>query len=119
MLLEAKRSDRTPKNCFLQVYIAISIHSKGQLMTERKFKVIQGGKNYFWKHQSDRSNKPTRLYKFRSSKPKTTTAVRFAVMLILVPVLTQQLSKQFVVNPIIHYFKGESQLQFLNQDMQE
>lgn len=57
--------------------------------------------------------------KFRSSKAKTTTAFRFAVMLILVPVLTQQLSKQFVVTPIIHHFRGDQPQVFLNQEMQE
>jgi hypothetical protein len=58
--------------------------------------------------------------KFRSSRVKTTTAVRFAIMLILVPLLTQQLSKQFLVTPLINHFRGENQPQvFLNQEMQE
>lgn len=57
--------------------------------------------------------------KFRSSRAKTTTAVRFAIMLVLVPVLTQQLSKQFVVTPLIHHFRGEQTQVFLNQEMQE
>lgn len=57
---------------------------------------------------------------FRSSKAKTTIAVRFLLMLIVIPLLTQQVSKHFLVNPIVESVlsKNESQV-FINFEMKE
>lgn len=58
--------------------------------------------------------------KFRISRNKTRAAVKFLALLILVPFLTQKLSRQFVVKPIIKQIQGESKSQiFLNSEMEE
>lgn len=58
--------------------------------------------------------------KFRISRNKTRAAVKFLVLLILIPFLTQKLSRQFVVKPIIKQIQGESKSQiFLNSEMEE
>lgn len=57
---------------------------------------------------------------FRNSKKKTRIAVRFIVLLILVPLVTQQISKQFLVHPIVNNMRtgGESP-DFINSEMKE
>ncbi|KAM3102361.1 hypothetical protein ACKFKF_04730 [Phormidesmis sp. 146-12] len=60
------------------------------------------------------------LKKFRTSRAKTTMAVQFLLTLILVPLLTQQLSKHFLVRPIVDRMSGEESAQvFLNSEMKE
>jgi hypothetical protein len=57
---------------------------------------------------------------FRSSSNKTKTAITFILSLIVVPILVQQLSKQFIVSPIVHQFRGEHNTEiFLNKEMKE
>ncbi len=57
---------------------------------------------------------------FRQSRNKTKAAIRFLILLILVPVLTQQLSKEFLVKPIVAHVNTENNPQiFLNVEMQE
>lgn len=57
---------------------------------------------------------------FRRSSTKTRTALKFVLMLILVPILTQQLSKNFLIEPIVERFQGEHSAQvFLNVEMKQ
>ncbi|KAB8331175.1 proton extrusion protein PcxA [Scytonema tolypothrichoides VB-61278] len=57
---------------------------------------------------------------FQISRKRTRTAAKFLAMLVLVPILTQSLSKEFLVSPIVERVRGEhvSQL-FLNSEMEE
>jgi CemA family len=58
--------------------------------------------------------------KFRSSRDKTVIAVKFILVLIIIPLLTQQLSKWFIVSPLVERFNTEETAQvFLNYEMQE
>ncbi|MGL5082306.1 MAG: proton extrusion protein PcxA [Microcoleaceae cyanobacterium] len=60
------------------------------------------------------------LKNYRKSKIKTVISVRFILLLILVPLLTQQLAKNFVIGPIIdHVLKADQSPIFLNIDMEE
>ncbi|MGK7889237.1 MAG: proton extrusion protein PcxA [Leptolyngbyaceae cyanobacterium] len=43
---------------------------------------------------------------FRQSKARTFSAIYFILLLIVVPLLTQQISKNFVVGPIVDYFRS-------------
>lgn len=57
---------------------------------------------------------------FHSSSTKTKTAITFILSLIVVPILVQQLSKQFIVSPIVHQLRGEHNTEvFLNKEMKE
>jgi len=58
---------------------------------------------------------------YRKSKAKTLLSIRFVLLLILIPLLTQQLAKNFVVGPIIDgVFTNKEQTPiFLNIDMEE
>jgi hypothetical protein len=58
--------------------------------------------------------------KYRNSRAKTKTAIKFIITLIIVPVLTQHFSKQFLISPIVERVRGngDSQL-FLNYEMKE
>lgn len=59
------------------------------------------------------------LRNYRISRNRTKTAVRFLLLLIIVPVLTQQLSKHFLVTPILDRIRGDNEIQiFLNSDME-
>jgi len=59
---------------------------------------------------------------FRSSKVKTIISLKFILTLIIVPLLTQQVTKTFVVGPVVDYFKTnkvpESAI-FLNINLKE
>ncbi|MGB3404715.1 MAG: proton extrusion protein PcxA [Microcoleaceae cyanobacterium] len=61
------------------------------------------------------------LKKYRKSKVKTIISIRFVLLLILIPLLTQQLSKNFIVGPIVDsvWHQEESQEIFFNLDMEE
>ncbi|MGB3532598.1 MAG: proton extrusion protein PcxA [Microcoleaceae cyanobacterium] len=60
------------------------------------------------------------LKKYRKSKVKTIISIRFVLLLILIPLLTQQLSKNFLVGPIVDsVWHQEQQETFFNLDMEE
>lgn len=57
---------------------------------------------------------------FRSSKTQTTVAITFVLQLIIVPLLAQYLSKNFIVGPIVEYARDTTQAEvFLNIEMEE
>jgi hypothetical protein len=57
---------------------------------------------------------------FRSSRGRTTTAVKFLLLLIIVPLLTQQFSKNYIVGPIVDYAREQQEADvFLNLEMEE
>ncbi len=57
---------------------------------------------------------------FRNSKVKTVISLRFILLLILVPLLTNQLSKNFIVGPAVDYFRAEENAPFfLNINLEE
>ncbi len=57
---------------------------------------------------------------FRKSKNKTVVSLRFIVLLVLIPLLTQQLSKTFFVGPAVDHFReGSSADIFLNADLEK
>ncbi|MFZ4640826.1 MAG: proton extrusion protein PcxA [Nodosilinea sp.] len=56
---------------------------------------------------------------FRRSKGRTTAAIRFLLLLIIVPLLTQQVAKALVVGPIVERFRSETTEIFLNLEMEE
>ncbi|MDB9514032.1 proton extrusion protein PcxA [Kamptonema animale CS-326] len=62
---------------------------------------------------------------FRNSKVKTIISIRFILLLILIPLLAQQLSKNFIVGPIVDHARAPeisrteiSQI-FINGDLEE
>jgi rRNA maturation endonuclease Nob1 len=58
---------------------------------------------------------------FRQAQRRTVVSVRFLLLLIIVPVLTHQLSKPLVVGPVVEHFRGSSEEAglFLNYEMEE
>jgi hypothetical protein len=57
---------------------------------------------------------------FRSSRGRTTTALKFLLLLIIVPLLTQQFAKNYVVGPIVDYTRTQQEAGiFLNLEMEE
>lgn len=58
---------------------------------------------------------------FRKSKSRTLIALRFILLLIIVPLLTQQVSKNFLVGPVVDHFRntGEQVKVFLNEELEE
>lgn len=57
---------------------------------------------------------------FRNSKVKTIISLRFILLLILVPLLTNQISKNFLVGPIVDNFRGQGTAPlFLNINLEE
>ncbi|MEG4325311.1 proton extrusion protein PcxA, partial [Microcoleus sp. herbarium5] len=57
---------------------------------------------------------------FRNSKVKTIISLRFILLLILVPLLTNQISKNFLVGPIVDHFRGkENAPLFINVNLEE
>ncbi|MEG5025948.1 proton extrusion protein PcxA [Microcoleus sp. AT8-B1] len=57
---------------------------------------------------------------FRNSKVKTIISLRFILLLILVPLLTNQISKNFLVGPIVDNFRGQENAPvFINVNLEE
>ncbi|WP_026100281.1 proton extrusion protein PcxA [Fortiea contorta] len=55
----------------------------------------------------------------RSSRQRTRTSLRFFLILILVPILTQHFSKQLIISPLIERYVNKDKPQiFLNSDME-
>ncbi len=60
------------------------------------------------------------LNKYRSSRQKTVVSIRFLLLLILIPLITHQLSKTLIVSPLVkNYFQDRQDLIFLNQTFEE
>jgi len=61
------------------------------------------------------------IQNFRNAQRRTVISVRFLLLIIIVPVLTHQLSKPLVVGPIIDHFRSSSEEVglFLNYEMEE
>jgi hypothetical protein len=56
---------------------------------------------------------------FRSSKNRTFISLRFILLLIIIPLLTHQIAKNFVVGPIVDSVRGDDVQVFLNEEMEE
>ncbi|MBD1911139.1 MULTISPECIES: proton extrusion protein PcxA [unclassified Leptolyngbya] len=57
---------------------------------------------------------------YRRSKMRTTIAVRLVLLLVIIPLLVQQVSKSFVVGPIVDRMRTpEASALFINMDMEE
>ncbi|MEG5056780.1 proton extrusion protein PcxA [Microcoleus sp. A2-C5] len=57
---------------------------------------------------------------FRNSKVKTVISLRFILLLILVPLLTNQITKNFVVGPVVDHFRVKQNAPlFINIDLEE
>ncbi|MEH2238344.1 proton extrusion protein PcxA [Nostoc sp.] len=60
------------------------------------------------------------IQSFRQGQRRTIISIRFILLLIIVPLLTHQIAKAFVVGPILERFKSNEQIQiFLNSEMEE
>lgn len=76
----------------------------------------------FAKIQRDLDPKSEQEYvsKYRNSKLKTSISIKFILVLIIVPILTQQLSKAFLITPLMDRFiPNENKIIFINQDLQK
>jgi hypothetical protein len=57
---------------------------------------------------------------FRLTQRRTIISIRFILLLIIVPLLTHQISKVLIVGPIINHFRGSETAEiFLNLEMEE
>jgi hypothetical protein len=60
------------------------------------------------------------IKKFRISSNKTKTSIRFLLLLILIPLITYQISKNFIVAPFVNnYFKNHEEIVFINRELEE
>jgi hypothetical protein len=57
---------------------------------------------------------------YRRSKMRTTIAIRLVLLLVIIPLLVQQVSKSFIVGPIVDRMRSpQSSTVFINMDMEE
>lgn len=57
---------------------------------------------------------------FRNSKIKTVISLRFVLLLILIPLLTNQISKNFIVGPLIDHMRAKNNAPlFINVNLEE
>ena len=57
--------------------------------------------------------------KFRRSRQQTVISVRLIALLIIVPILTQQITKNFFIRPIVDQVRGEDAPVYINSEMEE
>ncbi len=55
---------------------------------------------------------------FRKSKTKTVISLKFVLLIILIPLLTQQIAKNFIVGPLYDIYVGDATEVFINVDME-
>jgi hypothetical protein len=70
------------------------------------------------KRELDPKSEMQMIESFRNTKAKTLISIRFLLLLIIIPLLTQQLSKAIVVGPIVDRIYTPSQ-PFINSELQE
>ena len=59
------------------------------------------------------------LKKFRRSRNKTVISIYFLLILIIVPLFTHQVTKTFLISPLVErYFANHQQVLFVNQDLE-
>ncbi|MBD2094159.1 proton extrusion protein PcxA [Trichocoleus sp. FACHB-591] len=57
---------------------------------------------------------------FRNTKARTIISIRFILLVILIPLLTQQVTKNFFIGPVVDRFRDHKSAEiFLNPDMEE
>lgn len=60
------------------------------------------------------------IRRYRTSRQNTAISIKFILLLIIVPLLTHQVSKTFLFRPIMgQYFKNHEQIVFINSDLEE
>ncbi|MCC5668966.1 proton extrusion protein PcxA [Nostoc sp. CHAB 5784] len=60
------------------------------------------------------------IQNFRQAQRRTIISIRFILLLVIVPLLTHQIAKSFVVGPLVEEFRDTEQMQiFLNAEMEE
>ncbi|MFN6436221.1 MAG: proton extrusion protein PcxA [Nostoc sp. DedSLP01] len=60
------------------------------------------------------------IQSFRQAQRRTIISIRFILLLIIVPLLTHQIAKAFIVGPAVERFRTSEQMQvFLNSEMEE
>ncbi len=61
------------------------------------------------------------IKKFRRSRNKTAISIRFLLILIIVPLLTHQITKSFLISPLVekYFATHQEQVLFINKDMEE
>lgn len=72
------------------------------------------------KRELDPESEAEVVENFRNAKARTVVSVRFILLLIVIPLLTQQVSKYFVVGPFVDQIRSSEQVEvFLNAEMEE
>jgi hypothetical protein len=74
------------------------------------------------KRELDPKSEEQIIQNFRSAKVKTVISVRFILLLIIVPLLTQQLTKNFLIGPAFNFFhfrSAEVTEVFINEELEE
>ncbi|WP_397321474.1 proton extrusion protein PcxA [Nostoc sp. UCD120] len=60
------------------------------------------------------------IQNFRQTQRRTIISIRFILLLIIIPLLTHQIAKAFVVGPSVEHFRSSDQMQiFINSEMEE
>ncbi len=72
------------------------------------------------KRDLDPNSERQMIQNFRTTKAKTLISIRFLLLLIIIPLLTQQISKVFLIGPVVdHFRKAEESELFLNFELEE
>ncbi|WP_250125398.1 proton extrusion protein PcxA [Chroococcidiopsis sp. CCMEE 29] len=72
------------------------------------------------KVELDPSSEEEIVKNFRNSQRRTLVSVRLVLLFIIVPFLTFQISKSFIIGPIVDYFRNPNETTiFLNYEMEE
>jgi hypothetical protein len=60
------------------------------------------------------------IKRYRTSRLNTAVSIKFILLLIIVPLLTHQVTKTFILMPTVgQYFKNHEQILFINSDLEE
>lgn len=69
---------------------------------------------------SDETTETEVIRDFRTSKLRTRLAIRFILLLIILPLLTQQISKALIISPLVNHFKAVGQIErIINSQLED
>lgn len=72
------------------------------------------------KRELDPNSEEQVVRNFRSARVKTIVSIRFILLLIIIPLLAQQLSKTLVVGPLVDHFRASEDTEiFINFELEE
>ncbi len=129
--LPSSSNPNKPQAAFSSRSVQDSFYLAGGSDNKRKFENVEGNSfiprsilktagRFRRDLDSDPQTEEEVVKDFRSSRARTRAATRFLLLLVILPLLTQQMSKALLVGPIVDHLRGGGQIEsWINPKVEE